>query len=179
MSKHMIFFKKQSDTHFYLYEKMAKFSRNRNFYKSCNFLDTIDGRFEILLVHVILLVRKLNSEDKDELAQLVVDLMFSTIDLSFREEGVGDLSIPKKMKKVGKVFYGRIASLDNILKMEDENQRKDETVNYFIRNAFLSDENYRTDAEKLSNYVNNFDKLLRNLEVEDILKIDEQDLVID
>ena len=105
--------------------------------------------------------------------------MLLTIELSLREEGVGDLSITKKKKKVGKVFYGRIASLDNILKMEDENQRKDETVNYFIRNAFLSDENYRTDAEKLSNYVNNFDKLLRNLEVEDILKIDEEDLVID
>ena len=63
--------------------------------------------------------------------------------------------------------------------MEDENHRKDETVNYFIRNAFLSDENYRIDAEKLSNYVNNFDKLLKNVEVEDILKIDEEDLVID
>lgn len=178
MSKHMIFFKKQNDTHFYLYEKMTKLSRNKNFYRACNFLDTIDGRFEMLLLHIILLVRKLNNEGEDYLAQLVVDLMFSTIDLSFREEGVGDLSIPKKMKKVGKVFYGRIASLDNILKIEDKSKRKDETISYFIRNAFLSDENYRADAEKLSNYVNSLDKLLKNKEVEDILKISEEDLFI-
>ena len=174
----MIFFKKKSDTHFYLYEKMAKLSRNINLYKSCTFLDSIDGRFEMLLMHVILLVRRLNSENKDGLSQSVVDLMFSTIDLSFREEGVGDLSIPKKMKKVGKVFYGRIASLDNVLKIEDPTNRREEIVKYFMRNAFLDDKKYISNAITLSEYVIYLEEVLRNSKIEDIIKIEIEEVGI-
>ena len=78
--------------------------------------------------------------------------MFSSIDLSFREEGVGDLSIPKKMKKVGMVFYGRSTSLEDILDTQDELNKKSLLIDYFLRNAFSSDTSYKKNADELSKY---------------------------
>ena len=145
----MIFFKRNKDIHFDIYYKIVNISRDTNFYSKCKVPDTTDGRFEILLLHLIILIRKLKKDRKEYLSQSIVDLMFSSIDLSFREEGVGDLS--KKMKKVGMVVYGRATSLEDILDMQDELKKKSLLSDYFLRNAFSSDMSYK---KMLMNYLN-------------------------
>ena len=133
----MIFFKKNKDIHFDIYYKIVNISRDTDFYSKCNVPDTTDGRFEILLLHLIILIRKLKKDRKEHLSQSIVDLMFSSIDLSFREEGVGDLSIPKKMKKVGMVFYGRSTSLEDILDTQDDLNKKSLLIDYFFKKCLF------------------------------------------
>jgi len=164
----MIFFKKNNDRHFYLFEKMSQQSRQKVFYERFPLLDSIDGRFELLLIHVIVLIRRLRKQNKVKLSQDVVDLMFKSIDLSFREEGVGDLSIPKKMKKVGMVFYGRIENLDRILALEEFYTKHQELSNYFLRNAFLSNSDYLDACEAFAHYTLGFEEFLETLSIAEI-----------
>ena len=170
----MIFFKRNKDIHFDIYYKIVNISRDTNFYSKCKVPDTTDGRFEILLLHLIILIRKLKKDRKEYLSQSIVDLMFSSIDLSFREEGVGDLSIPKKMKKVGMVFYGRSTSLEDILDTEDELNKKSLLIDYFLRNAFSSDTSYKKNAEELSKYAIAFVGLVENVGISEISRLDIQ-----
>ena len=170
----MIFFKRNKDIHFDIYYKIVNMSRDTNFYSKCKVPDTTDGRFEILLLHLIILIRKLKKDRKEQLSQSIVDLMFSSIDLSFREEGVGDLSIPKKMKKVGMVFYGRSTSLEDILDMQDELKKKSLLSDYFLRNAFSSDTSYKKNADELSKYAIAFERLIEKISISEIPKLDIQ-----
>ena len=98
--------------------------------------------------------------------------MFSSIDLSFREEGVGDLSIPKKMKKVGMVFYGRSSSLEEIMDTQDILKKKKLLDDYFLRNAFSSDDSYKKNANELSKYTIAFEGLIEKVSLNEIAKLD-------
>tara|TARA_A100001015_G_scaffold320171_1_gene445622 strand:+ start:621 stop:1142 length:522 start_codon:yes stop_codon:yes gene_type:complete len=167
----MIFFKRNKDIHFDLYYKIVNISRNKDFYSKFKVPDTTDGRFEILLLHLIILIRKLKKDRKEHLSQSIVDLMFSSIDLSFREEGVGDLSIPKKMKKVGMVFYGRSTSLEDIMDIQDILKKKNLLGDFFLRNAFSSDPSYNKNANELSKYTIAFEQLIENVNIEEIPKL--------
>ena len=71
---------------------------------------TIEGRFEIYSLHVILLLHRLKGEGPAaaETAQALFDIFVSQLDHALREIGVGDLSVAKKMRKLGEgAFYGR------------------------------------------------------------------------
>ncbi len=173
----MIFFKSDKDTHFDLYYKIVNISRGRDFYTKCQVPDTMDGRFEILILHLIVLIRKLKMENQEQLSQSIVDLMFSSIDLSLREEGVGDLSIPKKMKKVGMVFYGRSTSLEQILETDDVTIKKNLLDDYFLRNAFSSNASNKKNADLLSRYTIAFEGLLTKVSISEIPKLDVQSII--
>ena len=41
-----------------------------------------------------------------EFSQAVFDLFFKDMDRSLREMGAGDLAVPKKIRKMGDLFYG-------------------------------------------------------------------------
>jgi cytochrome b pre-mRNA-processing protein 3 len=71
--------------------------------------DTIEGRFDLLVLLTVLLLRRLEAlpEPGPEIAQEVVDAMFEHLDADLREMGVGDLAVPKRMKKLAEAFGGR------------------------------------------------------------------------
>jgi len=72
--------------------------------------DTLDGRFDLVGLHVGVLIRRLH-RDADprgaEAAQAVFDAMFSDMDMSLREMGVGDMSVGKRVKRMWEAFHGR------------------------------------------------------------------------
>ena len=80
-------------------------SRQPRFYQSMGAPDTIDGRFELLTLHVVLLLDRL--EAQPALRQELFDTYVSDLDGALREMGVGDLSMGRRMKQLGQVFYGR------------------------------------------------------------------------
>lgn len=71
--------------------------------------DTLEGRFDLLVVHVLPVVRRLTSlpAPGPDLAQGLSDHMFLAFDRALREMGVGDLAVPKRMKKLGSDYNGR------------------------------------------------------------------------
>lgn len=92
-----------------LYAAAAAHSRSPALYADLGVPDTVEGRFEILTLHVILLIDRLNRDDAGDSAvrQTLFDAYVSNLDGALREMGVGDLGVGKRMRKLGEAFYGR------------------------------------------------------------------------
>jgi cytochrome b pre-mRNA-processing protein 3 len=100
-----------------LYEAMVAQARQPAFYTAFGVADSVEGRFELYCLHVILLLHRLKGEGAQaaETAQALFDTFISGLDHALREIGVGDLSVGKKMRKLGEAFYGRAKAYDAAL----------------------------------------------------------------
>lgn len=105
-----------------LYGGIVAQSRHPHFYAGLGVPDTREGRFEMLVLHTVLVCRRLKdgSEAERALSQDVFDAFLADMDAALREMGVGDLTVPKRMKKIGAAFYGRAAAYDEALGDPDD-----------------------------------------------------------
>ena len=97
-----------------LYAAAVEQARRPVFYRALGVSDSANGRFELYSLHVILLLRRLKAGGggAGETAQVLFDVYISELDQALREQGVGDLSMAKTMRKLGEAFYGRVRSYD-------------------------------------------------------------------
>jgi cytochrome b pre-mRNA-processing protein 3 len=97
-----------------LYGAIVAQARKPALYAGLGVPDSVSGRFEMVLLHTILVTRRLQSagEAAREAGQGVFDRFCQDMDHSLREMGVGDLSVPKKMRKVGEAYFGRAAAYE-------------------------------------------------------------------
>lgn len=95
-----------------LYASAVEQSRRPALYKALGAPDTVEGRFEIYSLHVILLLDRLAAagEPAKAASQALFDTYVKALDNALREMGVGDLSVGRKMRKLGEAFYGRVKS---------------------------------------------------------------------
>ncbi len=100
-----------------IYAAIVAQARQPVFYAELGVPDTLEGRYDMLMLHAFLYMHRLKDEAEPvkQIAQEVFDLMFSDMDRSLREMGVGDLSVPKKIKKMAEAFYGRATAYDEAL----------------------------------------------------------------
>ena len=82
-------------------------ARDPVFYTDMSVPDTFDGRFEILLLHVFILMRVAGDMETD-FNQSLFDVFFKDMDQTLREMGIGDMGIAKRMRKMMKGFNGRV-----------------------------------------------------------------------
>ena len=85
--------------------------------------DTFEGRFEMLVLHGALTTRRIEllPAPGPDLAQDLTDGIFRALDATLREMGVGDVTVPKKMKKHAESYAGRAFSYFSALQAQDEN----------------------------------------------------------
>ncbi|MEA1832430.1 ubiquinol-cytochrome C chaperone family protein [Methylobacterium durans] len=104
-----------------LHARINEASRQAGLYTRLGVPDTVEGRFECLSLHVILVLRRLNRlpPPAADVAQDLVNSVFLQLDASLRELGVGDFGVPKRMKKLGAAFYGRAEGYDAALDADD------------------------------------------------------------
>ena len=127
-----------------IYQKIVEFSRNKIFYTKYKVPDTIDGRFDILVLTTIIIVFRL-SKIKDKgtyLSQKIFDIIFRDLDFSLRELGAGDVSVSNNMKKLISSYMGRQKTYIKAFKNDDEK---------FLELAFKNNI-YRNNEQK-SNYI--------------------------
>jgi len=100
-----------------LYGAAVDQARAPVFYRELGVPDTQDGRFEMISIHVVLLLRRLKNEvgENTELAQNIFDAMFSDMDRCLRELGAGDIGVAPRVKKMARAFYGRISAYDTAM----------------------------------------------------------------
>ena len=104
-----------------VYSAIVAQSRQPVFYSHWQVPDTVTGRFDMISLHMALLFRRLRAEagaNKD-FSQAVFDLFFKDMDRSLREMGVGDLGVPKRIQKMGNVFFGLLAALSAAMDSKD------------------------------------------------------------
>ncbi len=95
-----------------LYEAAVRQARDPAFYARLGVADRIDARFELYTLHVLLLVMRLRGEGERgaEAGQDLFNIYVSALDHALRELGVGDVSVGKKMRKLGEALYGRMTA---------------------------------------------------------------------
>jgi len=81
------------------------------FYQDYGVPDTVNGRLEMIMLHAVLVLWRLEggAESARALGQGLFDRFCRDMDDSMREMGVGDLAVPRKMRWIGEAFYGRQA----------------------------------------------------------------------
>lgn len=104
-----------------LYERIVAAARQPALYSEWSVPDTPLGRFEMISLHMILFLHRVRGEAgaMAEVAQTLTEEFFADVDSSVRELGVGDAGVPKRVKRLARMFYGRIASYGDALDRED------------------------------------------------------------
>ena len=103
-----------------LYGMIVAQARSPAFYRGYGVPDTVAGRLDMIVLHLVLLLRQLTeatarSGAVSPLGQQLFDRFCRDIDDNFREMGVGDLAVPKEMQRVAEAFYGRAKVYESAL----------------------------------------------------------------
>ena len=108
-----------------LYSAAVEQAREPAFYTTLGVTDEIDARFELYTLHVLLLILRLrdeagvDAEKAAEAAQNVFDVYVSALDNALRELGVNDVTMAKKMRRLGESLYGRMTTYEAPLRAGD------------------------------------------------------------
>jgi cytochrome b pre-mRNA-processing protein 3 len=104
-----------------IYGMIVAQAREPLFYQSLGVPDTVNGRFDMVLLHLWIVLRQMKRVANDSvLAQALFDRFCSDMDHNLREMGTGDLAVPKRMQEFGQAFYGRSAAYDLALTAGEE-----------------------------------------------------------
>lgn len=100
-----------------IYGMIVTQAREPIFYRDLGVPDTVNGRFDLLLLHLWLLLRRLRTVQSApsgaaELSQALFDRFCEDMDDNLREMGIGDQTVPKRMRAFGEAFYGRVQAYD-------------------------------------------------------------------
>ena len=103
-----------------MYTAVVEQARLAPFYSVHGVPDSVDGRFEMIALHMFLVLQRLKASGQDELAQELFDTMFADMDQSLREMGAGDLGVGRRVRAMAEGLYGRIAAYQAGLAGNDE-----------------------------------------------------------
>ncbi len=104
-----------------LYGAIVAQARRPAFYRAYGVPDNVEGRFDMIALHVILFFRRVRADQEVRaLGQLVFDAFCRDMDHNLREMGVSDVRLPRRMHELGGAYYGRAASYDRALAGGDE-----------------------------------------------------------
>ena len=115
--------------------------------------DTLDGRFDLVVLHVGLVFRRLRSSGLQgkKMSEVVFSVMFDDLDQSVREMGVGDIRVGKKVKAMARAFYGRCLAYDQAL----DSKNQSELVKALLKNVYGSENTMGYEVNCLAAYVAN------------------------
>ena len=106
-----------------LYQSILQASRQPILYKEFEVHDHLDSRFDMLCLHISLLMGRLRMLPEDvhkPLNQELFDRFFADMDFTLREMGVGDLGVGKRVRKMSEAFMGRLLAYTKSLERNDE-----------------------------------------------------------
>lgn len=107
-----------------LYGAIVAQARSPAFYRNYGVPDTVAGRLEMVVLHLVLLLSQWRAAEGRATAesQELFDRFCQDIDDNFREMGMGDLAVPGEMRKVAEVFYGRAKAYEAALSTDDPSE---------------------------------------------------------
>ena len=151
-----------------LYAASVDLARRPVFYCEFGVKDNVDGRFDVLSLIVILVMRQLKNcgGNGKEMSQKLFDSMFADMDLTLREMGSGDIGVSKRVRIMAEAFMGR---LDAYVSAIDSNDRVG-LANALQRNLFRSDNSIDPIKNGLVDYVFALAAEITNLDADDLLK---------
>ena len=98
--------RKSSDS---LYSSLAAASLRPDLYEQGAAIDSFEGRAAMITVHATLVLgrlRRINTTRARKIAERLNTTVLDQFDAAYRETGVGDSSIARKVRKLAEVHYG-------------------------------------------------------------------------
>jgi cytochrome b pre-mRNA-processing protein 3 len=140
----------REDTIAVLYGAIVAQARDPAFYRNYGVQDTSNGRLEMIVLHTIMVLSRLETEGGSALSlgQALFDYFCSDVDANLREIGTGDMAVPRKMKAVAEAFYGRKRAYETALAVPG----LVELAAALTRNAYAGT-GETADADQLAAYV--------------------------
>jgi cytochrome b pre-mRNA-processing protein 3 len=134
-----------------LYGVIVAQSRHAAFYEGYGVPDTVLGRFDMIVLHLALVVRRLRQGGDGEkaAAQGAFDAFCRDMDDNLREMGISDQGVPKQMQRVGEAFYGRAQAYDAALDQADDAA----LIAALARNVYAGVDGPEAAAARLAAYV--------------------------
>lgn len=172
MFKNLFSFTEEKKTAHRLYIILVEQARQPSFYEHNGVADTVAGRFDMVALHAILLMRRLNRQPQATklLSQALFDYMFDDFDLNLREIGIGDTGIGKRIKKMGTGFYGRMAAYNQGLDSDQDTLLKQALT----RNLFRNMESRDDDLQQITDYMRRESDNLEKIDLDTLIKGDFQ-----
>jgi cytochrome b pre-mRNA-processing protein 3 len=143
------------------YAAIVAGARQPRFYADFGVPDTMDGRLDMLVLHLFMVLRRLKQSGRSHFAQELTEAFFKDVEDNFREIGVSDQAVAKKMRAVEGIYHGRLNAYDHALAQSD-----DAFASALARNILASE---RTEiADMLAGYCRDAMATLAGVSVEDI-----------
>ena len=158
-----------------LYGMIVAQARSPAFYAGYGVPDTVQGRFDLIVLHLVLVLARLGRDDVpdgarmqcatqagsslERLGQGLFDAFCRDLDDNLREMGVGDLAVPREMRRFGEAFYGRQAAYREALAAADDRELEKALARNIFEAAGIDDR-----AARLARYVRAAAKLLDTAE---------------
>lgn len=110
-----------------LYAAIVAQARHPAFYTRFLVPDTVDGRFDMIVLHVYLVLACLRAENdsRTDFQILLQEALFADLDRSLREMGVGDVSVGKHIKDMASAYFGRLGAYDTVFESGEIGQIED------------------------------------------------------
>jgi cytochrome b pre-mRNA-processing protein 3 len=92
-----------------LYDSIVAQSRAEAFYRALRVPDTVEGRFELVVLHMHLVLERLRREASPatDVSRALIEAFVSDMDDNMREMGIGDLSVPRRVKRTAAALFER------------------------------------------------------------------------
>ena len=156
-----------------LYGMIVAQARSPAFYAGYGVPDTVQGRFDLIVLHLVLVLARLGRDHKPGpglgrnpgpsrgrgLGQGLFDAFCRDLDDNLREMGVGDLAVPREMRRFGEAFYGRQAAYRGALAAPDDRKLEKALARNIFEAGGVDDR-----AVRLARYARAAAKLLDTVE---------------
>ncbi|HEY7232173.1 MAG TPA: ubiquinol-cytochrome C chaperone family protein [Pseudolabrys sp.] len=140
----------RADTISTLYGTIVAHARLPCFYRDYEIADTVNGRFELLILHLAVILDRLMADPQlRDVGQGLFDHFCSDMDHNLREMGVGDLAVPRQMQRVGEAFYGRAQAYRGALALKTQEM----LTEALERNVYGNGGSSRAAAARLAVYI--------------------------
>jgi cytochrome b pre-mRNA-processing protein 3 len=148
-----------------LYGMIVAQARQPLFYSGYGVADTVQGRFELIVLHLVLVLARLDggesvaaapppgraarwSRSGRTIGQDLFDMFCRDLDHNLREMGVGDLAVPREMRHFGEAYYGRQGAYRAGLAAADQQELEKALARNIFEAADVDDR-----AARLARYV--------------------------
>jgi cytochrome b pre-mRNA-processing protein 3 len=151
-----------------MYRDVGDHARLPQFFNTLGVADDFDGRFDLLVIHVHLLIRRLRglSNGAKKAQQHLFDVFIGDLDQGLRMSGVGDIGIGHRVKKMTHAYYGRAVAYDEALDGGDHQM----LVSALHRNLFRERDVRAASIETMASYIEQQDRRLAALNDQDLLE---------
>ncbi len=104
-----------------IYDAIVAQSRNPAFYLRFGVPDTLSGRFDMLVIHMFMVLQNLRLAGKEGelLGREVVEAFIREMDSMVRDLGVSEDQVPAEVRRIAGLFYGQILIYAQAAEKED------------------------------------------------------------